>query len=291
MRPLSKPLTALTIILLALAFVFWVTRQISLLTDGLPQLKYIFLLLVVGATIALIALWWRGALGQVRGLLANPIAVGIAKVLGITAGLMLVAFIGYALVTTDAGDYKNFILNRNFVLWVVVLPIIASAVLMIYSPIGIPAEYRQMIPAGLKKLALTALLLVGVLIYFFPEDDFSKSVFSEAKRAASLINDRVIEPIFGRRTGVGKQTAAKPDKSKKPDKPRVVHRVYVESPKTVWIPYTGSQQDIDWYRWAAHSLENREACRVSDPCQKAMWRLREYGCLAPDYRLLERCGG
>ncbi len=80
-----------------------------------------------------------------------------------------------------------------------------------------------------------------------------------------------------------------PDKVRPDSRPRV--RAYVEVPRVQYGPYPGQEQDVGWYRWAAYSRENREECRDNGPCQHAMWRLNQYGCLAPDYRLLPKCGG
>src|SRR3989344_7441739 len=125
MRPLGKPLNVIIVLSLSLAFGHWLTGWLSSWLGGFFQT--IILALIVGTTIAGLALWARGALGPVQGLLQNPIMAAIAKTFAITTGLIFLGLVGYMLITTDADKYKDFILNRNFVLWVVILPMIATA--------------------------------------------------------------------------------------------------------------------------------------------------------------------
>ena len=299
MRPLSKPLTVVIILSLSLAFGFWLTRQISSWSAGFFSLKYFILMLVFGAAIAFAALWYRGALGQVHGLLQNPIAAAITKTFAVTAGLVIVGLVGYMFVTTDADEYKDFILNRNFALWAIILPMIATALLTIYSVVGIPPAYRAAIPRGLWQLTGAAFVLIAAFIYFYPDHHFSKTVKSEIGYFAGQLTgqlasakDEVVKlgsgmrDVTGKVEKLGKSPAIEP---KKPAEPKVY--VYVESPKADWLPYPGYHDDQRWYAWAASSLEAREECRVSSDCQRAMRRLKEFGCLAPDNGLLTRCTG
>lgn len=239
-----------------------------------------------------------GAVGKavdaVNSLLQNPVAIVAAKIFAITAGLILISLMGYMLVTTNADSYNTFILNRNFVLWMVVLPLIAAALSAIYTPAGIPAEYQNAFRNGLRQLRWAALLLVAAFIYFLPDYNFSKIVKSEVRRAANLAYEYVLTPVRDRLKDayfalLDKKVQLE-DKKIAPAPEQKVY-VYVESPKMEWLPHPGYYDDKAWYDWAALSLENREACRTSDWCQRAMRRLKEFGCLAPDNRLLERCSG
>ena len=298
MRPLSRPLTVVIILSLSLAFGFWLTRQISYWSSGFFNLKYFILVLVLGAAIAFTALWYRGVFGTVQGLFGNPVAATLAKVFAITAGLTFFSLIFYMLATTDVDKYKDFILNRNFVLWVIILPMIATALLAIYAPVGIPEDYRSAIPAGLKKLTWVALLLVLAFMYFFPNHAFTEAVLASADKAKQKFATNILLPIQEKhdeaknarpKNKIGQ--SAKSAEREKPSEPKVVYKVYVQSPKMHWEPHPGYYDDKQWYAWAASSSETREECRVSSGCQRAMRRLKEFGCLAPDNNLLSYCRG
>lgn len=156
--------------------------------------------------------------------------------------------------------------------WVWITAVVAGIVLWLRGPLWpIPGRFANPIAAAVAKAFSIAarLILLGFLGYAF-----TTSTVKEKDKPTEISQSPVSKSASG---------------SKNPAKPQI--RVYVEPPKTIWVPYPGSRQDVGWYRWAAHSPETREACRDSDSCQKAMWRLRQYECLAPDYRLLERCGG
>ena len=139
-------------------------------------------------------------------------------------------------------------------------------------------------------------MLVIAFMYFFPDHTFTESVWASADKAKQKFADNILTPVQEKYAGTKDALSqsktglpAKSDGLEKSDEPKIIYKIYIESPGTHWEPHPGYFEDKAWYDWAASSIENRESCRSSDWCQRAMRRLKEFGCLAPDNRLLSRC--
>ena len=208
----------------------------------------------------------------------GPRMLSIAKFLGVVMLLSFSFIIGFWLGEQITSLWFDGFFNARFFFF-----LLAFSVAMAFAALW----YKRF---KLFGIAIgVALVLAGYLLATTDTDKYRRyRALIPPMSMPAQENHEVAEKVLPKSKT---DSPVKSAKRRKADEPKVIHRVYVQSPEMHWEPHPGYYEDRQWYAWAASSSETREACRDSSECQRAMRRLREFGCLTPDNSLLGRCTG